>query len=260
MNKKITLIGNWKMNLGPREASEFARRLLQQLPKSSPSEIRIWIAPPTISADAVSKELSGSPIRIGLQNVHWGVSGAFTGETSPAFAKDLGITFTLVGHSERRTLFGESSEQTALRMGAAIKEGLIPVVCIGESAEERERGETELVIGRQLEPVFNLLNDATGIEVILAYEPVWAIGTGKVATSDEIASTHAFIRRLWSDKATSTPCEILYGGSVNADNLDKILKIPGVDGALVGGASIKLDQWAKMITIAVDEHALKKTL
>jgi triosephosphate isomerase len=238
------------MNLGPRDAAQFAARLLQELPKPLPSETRVWIAPPTICAHAVARELANSAIQVGLQNVHWGNSGAFTGETAPAFAKDLGITFTLVGHSERRTIFCESSEQVALRMEAALKEGLIPVVCIGESADERARGETEEVISKQLEPVFTRLKEGAGTEIVLAYEPVWAIGTGKVATESEIASAHSFIRSLWSDRTANLRCEILYGGSVNAENLRTILNIPGVDGALVGGASIKLEQWIKMITIA----------
>jgi triosephosphate isomerase len=189
-------------------------------------------------------------IKVGTQNVHWESSGAFTGESSAAFAKDLGLSFSLVGHSERRTLFGETSDKVALRMKAAISHNLTPIVCIGETESERSSGRTEAVLQAQLEPIFAQLTLETASLVILAYEPVWAIGTGKVATESEIQATHAYIRQLWSTHLPNCPCTIVYGGSVSPANFSGIVALPGVDGALVGGASIKLDQWLELISIA----------
>ncbi len=247
-DRSVLLIGNWKMNLGPSEAQAFASSLRERLPTSLTS--RIWVSPPTISAPGVVAALSGSPINVGSQNVHWANSGAFTGETSPAFAKDLGLTFTLVGHSERRTLFGETSEQVALRMKAALSAGLTAVVCVGETEAERSTGRTEEVLTAQLAPIFANLTPMSAANVILAYEPVWAIGTGKVASESEIQQTHRYLIGLWSKHNQGTPCTIVYGGSVTPSNFAGIIGLPEVNGALVGGASIKLDQWLELIAIA----------
>ncbi len=251
-NHSILLIGNWKMNLSPSDGAAFARLLREKLPKLRNTEV--WIAPPALSAAHVVHETVGSPIQVGIQNVHWEASGAFTGETSAAFAKDLGLTFSLVGHSERRTLFGETSDTVALRMKAAINYNLTPVVCIGETEGERANGSTQAILQAQLEPIFAQLAPESTRQIILAYEPVWAIGTGKVATESEIQVTHAFIRQLWNERLPESPCTILYGGSVSPNNFAGIAALPGVDGALVGGASIKLDQWLEIISIAERAH------
>lgn len=244
----MLLIGNWKMNLGPTEAAAFTRSLRERLPLTA--HTRVWVTPPAISAAAVTRELTGTAVEVGLQNTHWATSGAFTGETSPAFAKDLGLSFTLLGHSERRALFGETSERVALRMKAALAAGLTPVVCIGETEAERAVGHTEAVLMAQLGPIFAHLEGSMASRVIIAYEPVWAIGTGKVAAETEIASTHAYVRALWNEQGYDTGCTILYGGSVTPSNFVGIATLPEVDGALVGGASIKLDQWIELISIA----------
>jgi len=244
----ITLIGNWKMNLAPSEAKNFSRSLRENLPPLT--HTNVWVTPPAMSAAHVVRELAGSPIKVGAQNVHWAASGAFTGETAPAFATDLGLTFSLVGHSERRTLFGDTSEQVAKRMKAALDAGLIPVVCIGETDSERASGRTEAVITSQLAPVFAHISEAEAERVIVAYEPVWAIGTGKVASEGEIRETHAYIKRLWTEQRHKVSCKVLYGGSVNPQNFAGIIALDEVDGALVGGASIKLDQWLALIEIA----------
>jgi triosephosphate isomerase len=236
------------MNLGPSEGAAFARALKERLP--TPLHTAVWVTPPTISAGHVVQELQGTPIQVGAQNVHWAASGAFTGETSACFAKDLGLTFSLVGHSERRTLFGDTSEHVAMRMKAALNEGLTPIVCIGETEPERASGRTEEVLRAQLEPVFGQLDAASAQHVVLAYEPVWAIGTGKVASEREIQDTHAYIKHQWDEQQYGTACTILYGGSVNPQNLRSIIALPGVDGALVGGASIKLEQWLELVAIA----------
>jgi triosephosphate isomerase len=252
-HRSVLLIGNWKMNLSPSDGAAFARALREKLPALTHTEV--WVTPPALSAAHVVRELETSPIKIGTQNVHWETSGAFTGETSAAFAKDLGLTFTLVGHSERRTLFGETSDKVALRMRAALSNNLTPVVCIGETEAERSAGHTEAVLQAQLEPIFSQLNVETASRVILAYEPVWAIGTGKVATESEIQATHAYIRQLWSEtlqgsSCRGSSCTVIYGGSVSPANFAGIVTLPGVDGALVGGASIKLDQWLELVSIA----------
>ncbi|MFN4894293.1 MAG: triose-phosphate isomerase [Pseudomonadota bacterium] len=244
----VLLIGNWKMNLCPSEAAAFAVSLRERLPVLS--RTRVWVTPSALSAAYVKQKLDGSPIEVGAQNVHWASAGAFTGETSPLFAKDLGLTFALVGHSERRTLFGESSEQVAKRMKAALATGLTAVVCIGETEAERAAGRTQAVLKAQLEPIFAELDTSSAPRVVIAYEPVWAIGTGKVASEGEIQQTHDDIRQLWEQQDYGVRCTVVYGGSVTPANFRSIIALPGVDGALVGGASIKLDQWLELIAIA----------
>lgn len=248
MRNRHLLIGNWKMNLGPSQAAAFALKLREGLPKTARTDV--WVAPPTVSLAPVCAELAGTSIVVGAQNVHWAASGAFTGETSPVFLADLGIAFSLVGHSERRTLFGESSQQVAQRTQGALAAGLTAVVCIGETEGERSAGRTETVLEEQLSPVLeSVARDAAG-RVVLAYEPVWAIGTGKVAALEEIRQAHRCIESLWARKQFTSSPVILYGGSVNPGNFAEILALPEVDGALVGGASIKVDQWLSLIAIA----------
>ena len=248
MRQKNLLIGNWKMNLGPTEGAAFARELLGKLPR--PVRTDVWVAPPTISLPAVAAALSGSVILCGAQNAHWANSGAFTGETSPLFLKDLGATFAILGHSERRTLFGETSALVAERTKNTLAAGLTAVVCIGETEHERAGGRTEQVVAEQLAPVLEVLTPETASRVVLAYEPVWAIGTGKVATLSEIQDAHKFIHRQWNSRSLGSPAVILYGGSVNPGNFAEILALAEVDGALVGGASIKSDQWLALVEIA----------
>ena len=236
------------MNLGPKEARPFARELKAKACATSRTDV--WVTPPTASLEAVASELSGTPIAVGAQNVHWANAGAFTGETSPLFLADLGVKFSLVGHSERRTLFGETSEQVAQRTKNALSAGLTAVVCIGETEAERTSQQTEAVLLEQLTPVLDVVDANSAVRVIVAYEPVWAIGTGKVASLQEIQDAHRFIISTWNSRKLSCPAVVLYGGSVNPGNFAEILRLPEVDGALVGGASIKIDQWLSLISIA----------
>jgi triosephosphate isomerase len=210
----------------------------------------VWVAPPAVSLGATVCELSNTPIKVGAQNVHWAEAGAFTGETSALFLTEMGVSFTLVGHSERRTYFGETDQHVAMRMQAALKAGLDVVVCIGETEQQRTTGSTDAVLRTQLGPVLSQLAPEHASKVILAYEPVWAIGTGRVASIAEIASAHAFIHAVWNEGRLPCTATILYGGSVNPQNFSEILAVDGVDGALVGGASIKLDQWLELIRIS----------
>jgi len=236
------------MNLGPTQAAAFATQLKGSIKNLARTEV--WVAPPTISLTAASTALEGSPIKVGAQNVHWADSGAFTGETSPLFLKDIGATFSLTGHSERRTHFKESSEQVTDRTYGALKAGLDVIVCIGETESERVSGRTEQVVEEQLRPVLAGLSTDLASKVILAYEPVWAIGTGKVASLSDIRETHTFIQSVWAKHSMPGSAAILSGGSVNPTNFSEILALPEVDGALVGGASIKLDQWLDLLRIA----------
>jgi len=236
------------MNLGPSQAPIFARELRQKL--DSPKHTDVWIAPPTASLALVCAELTGSVVSVGAQNVHWATSGAFTGETSPQFLTELGVSFSLIGHSERRTYFGETSSQVAQRTQAALAAGLTAVVCIGETEAERTSGKTEAVLADQLAPVLEVITAESASRVVLAYEPVWAIGTGKVATLEEVRAAHSFIHSVWNGRGLKQGAVILYGGSVSPANFAEILALPEVDGALVGGASIKLDQWLSLVAIA----------
>ena len=253
MRSKHLLVGNWKMNLGPSQATTFAEQLRSQL--SALSRTDVWVAPPTISLPEVQRTLVDSPVLVGAQNVHWATSGAFTGETSPVFLREMGITFSLIGHSERRTYFGETSETVAQRTKAALTAGLTAIVCIGETEHERTSGITEAVLDEQLGPVFDQVSPEESSRVILAYEPVWAIGTGRVASLEDIAATHSFIISRWNTRGFAANAVVLYGGSVNPQNCADILALKEVDGALVGGASIKLDQWLHLVRIA-EETAL----
>lgn len=248
MARSTLLIGNWKMNLTPREATSFAQQLRASL--LPPRATEVWVAPMTICLADVARELRDSPVSVGAQNVHWATHGAFTGETSARAAADLDLRFSLVGHSERRTHFGDTSETVALRMKAALLEGLTPVVCIGETDAERTSAATERVLEAQLAPIFAQLDPDTARKMVLAYEPVWAIGTGKVASEKEIRDTHGYIHDLWRQQGFGCDATVLYGGSVSPENFQGIVALPGVHGALVGGASIKLDQWLRLIQIA----------
>jgi triosephosphate isomerase len=248
MSRKHLLVGNWKMNLGPHQAREFASSLAAEI--SALKRTDVWVCPPMVSLAAASEALLSSPVLVGAQNVHWAKTGAFTGETSPLFLKDLGVTFSLTGHSERRTYFGETSETVAMRTETALAEGLKVIVCVGETETERANGTTDQVLGDQLAPVFARLSAALAPQVVIAYEPVWAIGTGKVASIQDIAATHKFIQQLWNAQGYDHQPTILYGGSVNPQNFAEILALKEVSGALVGGASIKLDQWLELIRIA----------
>lgn len=236
------------MNLGPSAAHSYAKEMKTKVGALSKTDV--WVAPPAVSMSAALCELSGTPIKVGAQNVHWADSGAFTGETSPAFLTEMGVSFTLVGHSERRTYFGETDEHVAMRTQAALIAGLEVIVCIGETEKQRLDGHTEHVLRTQLEPVLTVIQPALSSKVTIAYEPVWAIGTGRVASIKEIEDAHTFIHSVWNERKLPSSAAILYGGSVNPANFAEILALDGVDGALVGGASIKIDQWLQLIAIS----------
>jgi triosephosphate isomerase len=229
------IAGNWKMFRGPAATRAFFAQLRVD-EVSDRHELVVF--PPAISLEAA---VAARPprVRIGVQNVHWEDEGAFTGEVSPQMAREAGAEFALIGHSERRHLFGESDEQVALKVGAAIRHGLVPVICLGETLDERRAGRVDEVILRQLDAVLPEL--AASPRSLIAYEPVWAIGTGETATPSDASAAHATLRRrlgegLGADGAKTV--SILYGGSVKPGNARELLAAPGVDGVLVGGASV----------------------
>jgi triosephosphate isomerase len=250
--KRPVFAANWKMNHGPSDAVAFMRSFLPHYQRRSDRTVVIF--PPALSFAAVAAALAERPdVLAGVQNIHWEDKGAFTGELSAGIARDAGARLALVGHSERRHVFGETDEETARKCGAAARAGLIPMLCVGETLEERERGETESVVLRQLRAGLGGLEPAQLPTVAIAYEPVWAIGTGRNATPADAAQVHQAIRRalreLVGERGGSVP--VLYGGSVNLGNVAALLAAHEVDGVLVGGASLEALGWSKLVSTAL---------
>jgi triosephosphate isomerase (TIM) len=250
--RKLVFAANWKMNLGPAEAREFAKKFLAL---ASPVEGRsLWFYPPVVSLPALSQAMQGrSDVRVGAQNAHWELKGAFTGEVSIPMVMEAGARIMLAGHSERRHLFGETDDQVAKKTRAALAAGITPMVCVGETLAERDGGRTEQVIVRQLGAVLAILEPSDWSRVVLAYEPVWAIGTGKTATSKQAEEAHVFIRQRISghDAAIAGKVTILYGGSVKGSNAAELFAMPNVDGGLVGGASLVKEEFVAIWRAAV---------
>jgi triosephosphate isomerase len=246
VGRSLLYAANWKMNHGPAEARAFAETFLARtVPVAGRS---LWFFPPAVSLSALSESMRGRPdVTIGAQNVHWESKGAFTGEVSIPMVMEAGARLALVGHSERRHLFGETDDQVARKTRAALKAGVTPLVCVGETLTEREGGRTEQVVVRQVGAVLEALEPAEWAKVALAYEPVWAIGTGKNATPDDAAQVHELIRMELGRHSVTVRVPILYGGSVNLGNVQSLLSNPQLDGVLVGGASLDSEGWAKLV-------------
>jgi len=240
------IAGNWKMHKGPESARSFCREFVQMAPPTS--ERTVLLFPPDIAVTAVREALGEHDVGVGVQSIHWEARGAFTGETSAAMAVEAGARFALVGHSERRHVFGETDEETGMKVAAAVAAGLVPVLCVGEKLEERAAGRLEEVVLRQLDAGIAGLDDAAVAGILVAYEPVWAIGTGETATPDDAAEAHgrlrARLRERIGDAADAVP--ILYGGSVKPGNAAELLAATDVDGVLVGGASLDPRDFAKI--------------
>jgi triosephosphate isomerase (TIM) len=244
MMRRPVFAGNWKMNQGPTQARAFtAAFLAAYTPRADRTVILI---PPAVSLTTVRDALgSRKDVQLGAQNVHTEERGAFTGETSAAMARDAGAAFALVGHSERRHVFGETDAQTAKKCETATNGGLVPILCVGEKLEQREAGDTEGVVLRQLEAGLANLSVEQVARVLIAYEPVWAIGTGKTATPNDASTVHGRIR-AWLRERIGEPAEhvpVLYGGSVTKANAAQLLGAANVDGLLVGGASLEVEGW-----------------
>ncbi|HTC23676.1 MAG TPA: triose-phosphate isomerase [Gemmatimonadales bacterium] len=245
--RPLIYAANWKLHHPPTAAREFAARFLE-LTQPVP-ERELWFFPPAVSIKSLADAFRRRPdIRVGAQNVCWELKGAFTGELSLAHAAEVGATLTLVGHSERRHLFGETDEQSARKVKAALSTGITPLLCVGETLAEREAGRTEAAVRRQLDPVVGLVTDAgERARVLVAYEPVWAIGTGRNATPKDAAEVHRFIRGHLGAAGWPGRVRVLYGGSVNTANVLSLLAEPDLDGVLVGGASLSADGWAELV-------------
>ena len=247
-DRKPLIAGNWKMYKTGPEAAATAAALVELLPADI--NVDVMIAPPFTALSAVAEAVAGSVVALGAQNLHWEIEGAFTGEISPLMLTAAGCTHVIIGHSERRQFFGETDTTVNRRIRAACAHRLVPVFCIGETEQERDAGQTFSVLDKQIK---NGLEDlfATGLErLVIAYEPVWAIGTGKTATKDQAQEAHHFIRRTVADlfgPELAATVRILYGGSVKPDNAADLMAMADIDGALVGGASLEADSFSRIV-------------
>ncbi len=245
------IVGNWKMNLNPGEASVLVHRLEDKLAAKSDTEV--VICPPFIDLYPISKELDKKKLTLGSQNIHYLDEGAFTGEISPAMLKGL-VSYSIIGHSERRAM-GEDDKLIAKKVAAAFRNDIVPVLCVGETLADREHKLSTKVVIDQLTADLAQLTAADVAELVVAYEPVWAIGTGKFAKPDEVSPVVAAIRQTIEElygEDGAAGLRVLYGGSVNPDNCAAYLKLPGVDGLLVGGASLNYEEFAQIAKVAQD--------
>jgi len=252
--RKPFVAGNWKENTDSRSSVELAKAVVAGSAGVAREKVTVAVIPPFVYLQAVVRAVSASGIAVGAQDVYFEPKGAFTGEISPGMLKDVGCTYVLCGHSERRHVIGETDALVGKKVTAAIGGGLLPILCVGELLEERDAGRTEQVVTRQLEAGLAGLNGEKMQAVTIAYEPVWAIGTGRTATPQQAQEVHAFIRGLLAekyDKSVAEEIRLLYGGSVKGDNAADLMREEDVDGLLVGGASLKADEFVRIIQAAV---------
>lgn len=253
------IAANWKMYKTTGEAAQYGRELLEELAarrvsvtageQGQPGQVAVVVCPPFTALAALGSALRGSPVALGAQNMHWESSGAYTGEIAAPMLLDLGCRYVILGHSERRQM-GETDEQVRRKVQAAAAAGLIPIVCVGERIEERRAGQTESVVTRQVRAAFQNLDAAAAGRAVIAYEPVWAIGTGEHASPEEANRVIRLIRDTVADmlgSETAAVVRILYGGSVKPDNIGPFMAQPEIDGALVGGASLDAKAFADII-------------
>jgi triosephosphate isomerase len=251
MRKKL-FAGNWKMNLTPVEGRALIAELRQELDAQAAALARdreVLVAPPFLTIPAVSQALAGSSILLGAQNMHFEEKGAFTGEVSGAMLKAFGVTHVILGHSERRHIFGESDELIGKRVAGAITQRFVAILCVGETLAERDAGRSIEVVLSQLQAGLAAVKSDAAARIIIAYEPVWAIGTGRTATPEQAQQVHAALREALADhfsRPLADTIRIIYGGSVTAENVDSLMAKPDIDGALVGGASLKAASFARI--------------
>ena len=245
------IAGNWKMYKSVHDAVVFVKELKSVV--KDVAGVEIVVAPPFTAVHAVAEAARNTNIGVAAQDLYWEREGAFTGEISPAMVKEAGGEYAIVGHSERRRLFGETDAIVNRKVAAAIGAALTPIVCIGETLEERERNETFSVLDRQIKDGLDRLSAEQIADLVVAYEPVWAIGTGRTATSAQAGEAHAHIRkrlRQWFGGDAADRCHVIYGGSVKPDNIGELIAEPDVDGALVGGASLDVRSFGEIVTKA----------
>ncbi|MGQ9628805.1 MAG: triose-phosphate isomerase [bacterium] len=246
--RRPIIAGNWKMNKTVGEAVALASGLREKV--ADVEDRDVVICPAFTALGKVAEAIKGSNIALGAQDMHWEDSGAFTGEISPTMLKDVGCRYVIIGHSERRTHFGETNDTVNRKVEKALERGLTPIMCVGERLEEREAGKTFDVVRDHIEGGLRGLSPQEVQGVVIAYEPVWAIGTGRTATPDQAEEVHEYIRRLLAEAFGEDVAErvrIQYGGSVRPDNIDDLMAQPDIDGALVGGASLKVEDFARIV-------------
>lgn len=245
--RKPIIAGNWKMNKTPEEAAELVRELV---PLVADAEAEVVVCPPFVCLDAVRKETAGSNIKLGAQNVHFEKSGAYTGEVSADMLLAMGVEYVIIGHSERRQYFGETDCTVNKRAKAALAAGLKPIICVGESLEEREKGVTNELVGMQTKLALQGIPAEEMDKVVIAYEPIWAIGTGKTATAAEANETIGAIRKAIAQvygEEVASKVRIQYGGSMNPKNASELMAQSEIDGGLIGGASLKAEDFSKVV-------------
>jgi len=246
--RRPLIAGNWKMHGTRAEAEQLLSALKTHI--ADPTDREVVVAPPFTTLETAARVLAGSSIRLAAQNLHWEPQGAFTGEVSGTMLKEFGCTYVILGHSERRQYFGETDEHVARKIRAAQRDGLVPIVCVGETLDEREQGKMLSVITRQVQGALQGQENAAIAALVVAYEPVWAIGTGRTATPAQAQEVHVAIRSTLvtlSDRQTADAVRILYGGSVKPDTVDGLMVQADIDGALVGGASLQAEAFARIV-------------
>ena len=245
--RKAIIAGNWKMNKTPDEARVLVEELI---PLVADAECDVVVCPPFVDLCPVSKAIKGTNIHLGAQNIHWAKSGAFTGEISADMLKKFGVEYAIVGHSERRQYFGETDATVNMRAKAALENGITPIICVGESLEQRERGETDEFVASQVRGALEGISADDARRVVIAYEPIWAIGTGRTATAEMAEETIIVIRKtlrsIFGNDAAET-VRIQYGGSMNPQNAASLIAMENIDGGLIGGASLKAEDFSKVV-------------
>ena len=245
--RKAIIAGNWKMNKTPDEARALVEELI---PLVADAECDVVVCPPFVDLCPVSKAIKGTNIHLGAQNIHWAKSGAFTGEISADMLKKFGVEYAIVGHSERRQYFGETDATVNMRAKAALENGITPIICVGESLEQRERGETDEFVASQVRGALEGISADDARRIVIAYEPIWAIGTGRTATAEMAEETIIVIRKtlrsIFGNDAAET-VRIQYGGSMNPQNAASLMAMENIYGGLIGGASLKAEDFSKVV-------------
>ena len=245
--RKPIIAGNWKMNKTPEEAKALVSDLI---PLVKNAKCDVVVCPPFVDLCPVSKLIEGTNIHLGCQNIHWAESGAYTGEISPSMLKAFGVEYAIIGHSERRAYFGETDEGVNKRAKAALANGIVPIICVGETLEQREAGVTETFVSGQTVAAFAGIPAEDAVKVVIAYEPIWAIGTGKTATAADANATIAVIRKTIAGiygQEVADKVRIQYGGSMKPSNATELMSMPEIDGGLIGGASLKAVDFAGVV-------------
>ena len=254
--RKTIIAGNWKMNKTATETAAFANELKPLLPKSPGCEVLLCM--PALNITAAQKAFKGTKVRVGAETMHYAENGAFTGEIAANMLTDLGVKYVIIGHSERRQYYNETDESVNKKVRAAINAGLTPIVCVGESLEQRELGVTNELLAYQVSTALSGVTAQELRHIVIAYEPIWAIGTGKTATAEQAQEVCCNIRTLLrkkNDARTARAVSILYGGSMNAGNAAELLAMPDIDGGLIGGASLKPADFAKIVEAAAQTES-----